>query len=318
MKTPDVEIKIKFKGRYRCVLNEGTDREVDTGWFDNIVTDAGLDRVAQTTSPSTFVYGSIGTGTAAASASDTSLQAFVAEKLGNTFDSQSNLGPTNYESTCQFHYVYAQGDVVGNMAEVGVGWGASSIGIWSRARILDGSGNPTTLTVLSIDQLTVYYELTCANPTADITGTVSISGTPYAYTGRMASAASFMGALYNIVATANGGLVWGQIIGGGGSGASSVAKSYEGSSTLGAITGEPSGTSETSGSSNVASYTAGHFYRDSTLTLSPSEGIFSGGIGCILLNYLGATAQFQYQFTPPIPKNNTETLTLTARFSWGR
>jgi hypothetical protein len=87
---------------------------------------------------------------------------------------------------------------------------------------------------------------------------------------------------------------------------------------LGAITGEPSGSSETSGSSTVASYTNGTFVRDSTMTLTPSQGNLSGGIGCILLNYTATSMTFQYHFDTPIPKDNTKTLTLTARFSWGR
>lgn len=313
MKKPDLEIKITLKGRYRCVLNEGTDREVDTGWFENLVTDIGLDRLAQTTVPGTFDYASIGTGTNLPNASNTSLQAFVADATPPVFDSQSNQGPTNYPSVLQFHHVYAQGAVVGNMAEVGVGWAAGGGSLFSRSRILDGGGSPTTLTVIPLDQLTVYYELTITNPTADVNDTVTISGTDYDYEGRMANAANFLASPYNVL-TNTITTQWGQVSNSGGG----AVKSYEASSVLGAITGEPSGTSEISGSSNVASYSSGNFYRDSTVTLTPSQGNLSGGIGCMRLDYMLSAMQFQYQFTPPIPKDNTKTLTLTARFSWGR
>jgi hypothetical protein len=315
MKKPDFEIKVRFKGRYRLVVNEGTERERDTGWFDNIVTDIGLDRLAQATSPQVFAWASIGTGTALASASDTSLQAFVADSSTLSLDSQSNLGPSDYLGHMQAHYTYAQGAVVGNMAEVGIGWASGGGSLWSRARIEYG-GSPTTLTLISLDQLTVYYELTCTPVTTDISGTVTISSVDYDYQGRLANAASFMAALFS--ALNSSGVEWGQIIGGGGGSSSLVAKSYQASSTLGAITGEPSGSSETSGSSTVASYTNGTFVRDSTMTLTPSQGNLSGGIGCILLNYTATSMTFQYHFDTPIPKDNTKTLTLTARFSWGR
>lgn len=315
MKT-DLAVNLKFQGFFRCVLNEGTDREVDTGWFENLVLDIGLDRLAQTTAPVVFSWSSIGTGTNTPLVSNTSLQAFVADSSSITVDSQFNDGPTNYPSEFQAHYTYAQGAVVGNMAEVGIGWASGGGSLWSRSRILDGSGNPTTLTLISLDQLTIYYRLVCTNPTADVTGTVTISGTPYAYVGRMANAASFAADLFSLL-EGGVGVEWGQVVGSS-SPANNVVKSYDSSSVLGAITGEPSGTSETSGSSSVASYTNGTFLRDSTITLSPSQGNLSGGIGAMLLNYSATEFQFQFSFTPPIPKTNTETLTLTARLSWGR
>jgi hypothetical protein len=315
MKTlPDIACAhLAFEGYFRCVVNEGTDREVDTGWFENLVVDAGLDRLAQTTAPLVFSWSSIGTGTNTPLVSNTSLQAFVADSSAVTVDSQFNDGPTNYPSEFQAHYVYAQGAVVGNMAEVGIGWASGGANLWSRSRILDGSGNPTTLTLISLDQLTIYYRLVSTNPTADVSGSVSISGTPYAYVGRMADAGSFANALFNMLEGGSS-VEWGQIT----TSSGGVITSYDSTSVLGAITGEPSGTSESSGSSTVASYSTGTFYRDSTLTLSPSQGNLSGGIGAMLFNYSQGGFKYQFSFSPPIPKTNTETLTLTARLSWGR
>ena len=315
MKKPDLEFKIRFKGRYRLVVNEGTEREVDTGWFDNIVTDIGLDRLAQATAAQVFNFSSIGTGTAAASASDTSLVAFVADSSNIVVDSQSNLGSPNYEGHMQVHYTYAQGAVVGNMAEVGLGWASGGGSLWSRARI-EYNGTPTTLTLISLDQLTVYYELTCTPVITDISGSVSISSVSHAYEGRLASSGQFMTALYNTLSSS--GVEWAQIVSSNGNPTSQVCNSYEASSALGAITTTPTGTTEQSGSSSVGSYTPGTFHRDSTLTLSPSQGNLSGGIGGLMLYYSADRMRFQYHFDVPIPKDNTKTLTLTARMSWGR
>ncbi len=313
-KKPDLHIHIQLKGRYRLVLNEGTEREVDTGWFDNLVLDSGLNRLGQTTTPSTFVFSSIGTGTNLPAPSDTSLQAWVASATPAVFDSQSNLGPTNYPSTFQIHHVYAQGAVVGNMAEVGIGWASGGGSLFSRARILDGGGNPTTLTVIALDQLTVYYELMVTNPTADVTGSVTITGVgSVSYVGRMASAANFLASPFSTLSN-NAGVEWGRLVGASGF----PVKVYEASSVLGAITGEPSGTSSHVGTSTVASYTTGNFFRDSTVTLTPSQGNLSGGIGCIQLHYMNDAMNFQFSFSPVIAKDNTKTFTLTTRFSWGR
>lgn len=311
MSTPDLEIKVRLSGQYQCVLNEGTGREVRTPWFDNLVTNIGLDKLA-TTSVSPFTYGSIGTGTTTPANSDTTLQSFTAQSTSITTDSQSNGGASAYVGQMQIHYTYAQGAVVGNMAEVGCGWGTSGTNLFSRARILDGGGSPTTLTVTSLDQLTVYYKLTVSPVTSDITGSVTISAVSYSYTGRLANAANFWGSPYACLSFASGSYAPAGLY------SSGPANTYPSTSTLGAITTTPSGTTTSGGSASSAAYTAGNYYLDNTLTLGPTQGNSAGGIGCVLLNFGPAAAAFQYSFSPVIPKDNTKTLTLVTRFSWSR
>jgi hypothetical protein len=229
---PDLGVKVALRGQYRCVLNEGTERERDTGWFDNLITDIGLDRLA-VVSPNIISFASIGTGTNAPANADTQLQAWVASATTPVLDTNANIGSPTYAGEIQVHWVYAQGAVVGNMAEVGVGWATGGVSLFSRARILDGSGNPTTLTVVSLDQLTVYYKLTVTPQITDVTGSVSISGTSYDYTGRLANAATFMANLSSVL-TAGGGR-WGLPSSAGGF----AMKTYS-TQTLGAITTVPS------------------------------------------------------------------------------
>ena len=312
---PDINIRVAFKGRYRCVLNENTDREVDTGWFDNLVLNSGLNWLGSNSGSNLFAYACIGTGTNAAAATDTSLQAYVASTSDLHFDSQSNVGPSTYAGTMQLHHAYPQGAVVGNMAEVGVGWAAGGSSLWSRARIVDGGGTPTTLTVTSLDQLTVYYSLTCTPVLTDLTGNVTISGTSYPFTGRIADATTFMSNLFSALTGTYG--QWGQMTASGGSTSSNVVQSYPAASSLGAITAEPSGTPEYSGTSAAAGYTAGNYYADSTFTLDPTQGDLTGGIGCVLIQY-SSNMKYQFKFTTPIPKDNTKTFTLSVRFAWSR
>lgn len=300
-KNPDIELGVTMKGFYRCVLNEGTDREVDTGWFPNLITNAGLDQLANA-SPQIFNYASIGTGTNLPANTDSGLQAYTAHTQVQGDLVQANSGAPTYSTSGQYQHIYAQGAVVGNMAEVGLGWAAGGTGLWSRARILDGGGTPTILTVTAIDQLSTYYKLVVTPATTDISGTVTLSGTNYAYTGRLALAASFLDSfpqIYNITRM------------------DSVI-AYASASTLGAITGYPSGAQLPSGNRVNAPYTAGNRYLDATVTYLPAEGNGAGGIGTILFSYAVGRAYFQYSFTPAIPKDNTKTLTLVARISWNR
>ncbi len=313
-----MKIHFAISGQYRLVLNEGTDREVDTGWFDNLVTDIGLDRLA--TGLTCSRYGSIGTGNTTPANGNTTLVAFSAEKDGGVSDGSSNLGASTYVSTTQHHWVYAQGAVVGNMAEVGVGWGASGTNLFSRALILDGGGSPTTLTVTLIDQLTVYYKVTITPQLTDLSGTVTLDSIVYNTVGRIANAASW-NSNFSSVFTASGGLTWPKANGG-----SSFAMVSYSTQTLGAITSNPSGAGS-SGCSNgtvtVGSYTPGQKYLDSTITAIPAECNSSGGVGAIMFSFCSSQMQYQYSFAAAsggavIPKDNTKTLQFVLRLSWDR
>ena len=98
---------------------------------------------------------------------------------------------------------------------------------------------------------------------------------------------------------------------------------YPSTSTIGAITAVPSGTATDIGTMGLAlqAYTNGNFYRDNVVSLGPTLGNAAGGIGAMSLLY-GAfpiiTGQWQFAFSTPIPKDNTKTLSLTVRYSWGR
>lgn len=299
--SPAMGMSLKMQGQFRCVLNEGTEREKDSGWFDNLITDGGLDRVAG--ARNALDYCSIGTGTAAPAYTDTRLASYVASttKLGRVV---TNAGPPSYACSEVNGYTFAQGSVVGNMAEVGIGWTNTGIGLWSRARILNDSGEPTTLTVTAIDQLTVYYKLTSYAPLADLVGVVNLSGTDYAYTARLASADSFDPGLSMFSWEAYG--------------VRSIAN-YLSSATLGPITGNVIGGSVSYEGPAYAnsSYAPGQRYLDTIATWGPSIGNRAGGIGALSLTFSGY-AKFQYKFTTPIPKDNTKTLTLTFRAAWDR
>lgn len=307
---PDLTITTRLKGEFRLVLNEGTKRERSTPWFDNLVLDSGLNRLGlRAGAPSIFANISVGTGTTAPANSDTTLQSFVASVANLNVDSATNLGASTYAGVVVVHHTFAQGAVVGNIAEVGIGWASGGGSLFSRARVVDGGGSPTTLTVVALDQLTVYYKLTNTPVVTDLASSVTISGTGYSYTCRLASAASFMNNMSNEL-SATEGLAIPTV---------NQSQVYPSTSTLGALTSTPSGSSLSPCTTAVsAAYTAGNFYIDNTYTWGPTAGNAAGGIGAMLLGNSNQTARFQWAFSTPIPKDNTKTLTLIVRWAWSR
>lgn len=98
--------------------------------------------------------------------------------------------------------------------------------------------------------------------------------------------------------------------------------SYGAGTSLGALTAGPTGTPSglNTNTGSAAGYISGSFYRDLTVTFSPTQGNATGGIGALNVNFdANSSAQtVQYSFSTPIPKDNTKTLSLTFRISWGR
>jgi hypothetical protein len=100
---------------------------------------------------------------------------------------------------------------------------------------------------------------------------------------------------------------------------------YANDAALGAITGSLSGTIiANSGNAGFTftfpAYTPGNYYRDSTFSVDVSHGNDAGGIGGIALTWgqYGSSLQNQIVLPTPIPKTNTQVLTITQRFTWAR
>ena len=295
----------RLEGEYRIVINRNGE-EQDTGWFKNVILNQGLDRLGQQAAVVSHAH--VGTGTTTPSITQTGLTTFLAAVTHNPSYASStvNEGAPNYSALLTYTYPFAQGAVVGNVTEVGVGWATTGNNLFSRALILDGSGNPTTLSITAIDQLTVYYRIRIFPPLTDTTGTLTIGGTPYNYTLRVANVANFANNLFLL--GSNFPYPYNSYI-------------YGAGSNLGAITGMPSGTASSSNTNvSQAAYTTGTYYRDATWTWSVSTGNAVGGIQAIRFGYIQSyeAIQFQMRFDNPIPKDNTKTFSISMRISWAR
>jgi hypothetical protein len=301
----DVSCHVGLKGFYKIEAKQpdGTVRML-ADWFDNLITDIGLNRLG--TGPIVSAC-RVGTGTAQPAVTDTDLQAPLAStSTVSAANTAQSTAP--YYTTVTWTCTFAQGAVVGNISEVGVGWATSGSTLWSRARIKDGGGVDTTITVTAIEQLTVSYQLRWVVPTADVTGSTTIGGVATNWTLRAGTAT-------------NG--VWGRE-GVNGSwfyqtgvlGSSPMGRCWMYDGAISAVTAAPSGSQSAAVSITTNTYTNNSLYKDA---------IANFPIGAITATSSTRSAYFdsthgawQIEFTPPIAKDNTKTLALTFRLSWGR
>lgn len=295
-----------LKGEFQLTILRA-DRSVKwrSAFMPNLITDICLDRIGAAAGIGSFCR--IGTGTTAPAFTDTALQSQSASTSNVINQSTVNAGAPNYETTHTAVFEFALGTVVGNMAEVGIGWSASTAStLATRARILDGGGSPTTITVLVTEILQVTYRLTGYPALTDATGTVTISGTVYNYTARLYSAASvsgvsMFGAMVSVVANGPQGFT----------------------GALGSITsGGPAGTSANLTTGALQAYTAGTYYRDYTISAAIAVGNLAGGIKSIICGVAGSGGatfvRTQIEFSPNIPKTSTNVLNMTLRQAWAR
>lgn len=143
------------------VLNQDGSIAYETGPFENVITNGGLDRVCSAiVIASAFTHCRVGTGSATPAVTDVGLQAQVAS-TSTYLPGAGNCGttrPNGWTLVMRRTYDFALGAVVGNMAELA--FADSPTGqIFSRVLIQSG-GVPTVVTVTASQQLRVVYTLT--------------------------------------------------------------------------------------------------------------------------------------------------------------
>lgn len=313
-----ISIKTKVAGYFRLVVTseEGKVKE-DTGWFPNLITNQGMDWLGSGAPVYNVAFGEVligthcgvGTGSTAPAVTDTRLTAFLAmfpaSNASNVlgFSSRTYVpGPPAYWSGI-FTYGFAQGAVVGNVAEVGIGNTNSTDTnpqLFNHALILDGSGNPTTIPVTATDSLTVTYELRMYLDLTDNTYSVSIASVTYSGTYRRALVGNVPNYYDQVDVSVSGYTGWGTVFNG----------------TIQAVTSQPSGASDRQNGISGGTYVPGTYYRTFTVSFNTATGNLAGGITALLLT--SNHGSFQFSVSPPIPKDNLHTLTLDYNVSWAR
>jgi hypothetical protein len=298
--------RVAMHGEYRlCVTRPDGTLAQDTGWFDNAILNAGMDRVGQ--GPQ-IGGAAIGQGTAVPAFTQTALQSLSAWTTTAVSNTQGAQGASPYFKTHTLQYRFAAGVLNGDYTEVGIGWGSTTL--FSRALILDSLGAPTVIRVNAGEQLDLYYRLRYYYVETDVAGSFTLNGNAggsYDYTSRPGQITS---SLYPGTGMSSGAhpanangfeypYAWGP------------------TATLGPITGSMSGAGAGYASlRTVDAYVTGSNQATGRATWEPAFGNIAGGIrGVDAYCSLGT---WQYQFNTPIPKTATRTLVLNMRLAWAR
>jgi hypothetical protein len=288
----------KFSGKKRLLVD----------WHENAILDAGRNIMA--TSSNWAGAGSscqVGTNSTPATKADTQLLGYVFGSntvQAHTWGSQATPPYYSWDLTT---YRFGVGDAEGNISEAGVGWStASGPFLISRARVVDGSGNPTTAVVLADEFLDVSYELRYYPPLDDTLGTVTLDGLVYDTVTRASLVTSSNG---------NAGQTMGQR-----SLFPSDWQAYDGA--LGDITQAPSGAfaaCDNSDQFNLA-YNNNSYEIDMQCNCGTGGWNLGAGIRCIRIRT--NAGDFQTSFTrqggggETIPKTASFTMAMVWRLGW--
>ncbi len=288
------------------------------GPFKNLITNAGLDDIWLGVNTSFaqqwLITAFVGTGNTAPAVTDTQMTALLAPTsysvppVGSPMSSWTYVAaagsvPPYWTSTGTWSF--AAGQATGTLAEVGIGVPitTTTYRLDSHALIVDGSGNPTTITVLSNEQLNVTYTLNLYWDVTTYTGTVSISGVTYNISWLPCNLPAPTGTSYQSLSSQGNGF-WSYLTG------------YNGS--LGTPLTLPSGSSgdNASGPSSYGAYSTGQYYIDVTWSCDINHMNLVGGITVLTLG--SNFHKFQIGFSPAIPKTSSYSFTFVCRFAWAR
>jgi hypothetical protein len=313
MKPININIQGGLEGYYQLTVRDVATGKItkQTKPFKNLITNVGLDYFFLGFSgPFSFLYvlptAYVGTGNTTPTTADTQLTTYLAQTNGGgsspmsawVYVAAAGGVPPYWTSTGS--WTFAAGTATGTLSEVGIGGdvtGAPYYYLQSHALIVDGSGVPTTITVLSTEQLTLTYTLNLYWNTTTQTGSINISGVSYALSWLPTNISSPAGSPTRNFQNNIAGLV-----------------GYNG--TLGTALTLPSGTHGSATGISVTSYTTGSYFQQVTYTCDVSHLNFTGGINILVVQ--SWFHYFQMEFVPNIPKDNTYTFTFVCNFSLSR
>ena len=276
-------------------------------WFPNKLLDSGRNRMGTNSDWLNCVQ--VGTNNTTPQATDTGLLGYIAgsSSIQETITGAEASSP--YFAWKRRRWRYGVGETAANLSEVGVGWStANGAYLVSRALIVDGDGNPTTVTPLADEILDVWYEFRYYPPETDVTGTVTLNGVDYNYTVRASEVTVTETA--DLIGTAIGeyspGLVhqdW---------------NAYDG--TIGTLTQAPNGLSANGTQDPTNSpYSNNSYQRRMSINCGTTGWNLAGGIRSIRIKT--TAGRFQTQFGSvsgdnKIPKTDQFTMDMAWIISW--
>lgn len=276
--------------------------------FPNLIVNDGLDLIGSDTIHNISDYCACGTDNTAPAVTQTALGSELART--NTLEGTytiANSGSSPWYHTLERTFTFAVGAATGTIAEIGFFNTTAPGTMFSRALVTTPGGTPTTITVLSDEQLYVTYTI-YLYPASETVGTGTVTINTVNYDWEM---------LPSEIDSASGLSFWSLL---------QTLYPYTGfayaTQTLGAITEHPAGTTYTTydAGCSLAAYTPGTYYRDATLVWGPTYGNTGSGIGSVSAGKVSGTpgGGWQMNFDPVIPKTSDDQFELTIRYSWAR
>lgn len=306
------KVNQEVQGRFQLKVYkaDGT-LKTDTGWFNNLVLDQGLNIMATN---SWFNGVAVGTGNSEPIASQVKLDAESARTNKSVAGSTEKgalliTGTTDYYHWHRSAYRFAAGVFKNvNLAEVGITSQAGTL--WNRALLKDTEGNPTTITVLEDEYLDVIVEFRVYCKDEEITGTIDMvnkKGVLIRKVGYKVKPAD-INKQHPVTVS----------IGTSGRYDFGYAQAYDG--TIGVSTGRPNGTIIEDfrgdlGSHGFRPYIQSSFELECVLTASIAN---MNGKSLRSIFLAGCLSSYQIEFDTPIVKDNTQTFTFSYKITWGR
>ena len=288
----------------------------------NLITNSGMEMLASSDRFPSFLR--VGAGSAEPRPTDTALASQLASKSGAVTNAQGQNVEEGY-AFMRAQWLFPEGAVVGNVSELGIASNASSGPLFNRALIRDVNGQPTSITVLSDEQLRVVWEYRVYWPKTDsVVKVVNEADESEVYT--CTARPIFAGSWF--VGNANTGFFYGRSAG--------MSRSTGNSSTGGKGTyipgpyalREPDGVHQSIRGvigPNLSRAEGGQGYVVHRASLALNEANDAQGIGGVILCYGGTTNHsnqmkqyFQIKFDPPIPKTAKHKLEIDVKLSWSR
>ena len=169
-----------FAGEVRFVVENNGVKKLDTGFNKNIILNQGLHFFGGNRGTDMMTYCLVGSGNSAPTVTQNQLDSCVVGETGTTHSSNYSYAPdsTNtYKCSLTKRYVFTT--LAGqNISEVGLASQYSSPSsnyLCTRALVKDASGNPTVLSLITGDTLTIYYKLWVVHSTLDTDQVINMS-----------------------------------------------------------------------------------------------------------------------------------------------
>ena len=158
-----MQANMGMAGEFRCVVKraDGSTR-IDTGYQKNLILNQGLDFFGGGKGEDMMQYCVIGSGNSTPTVTQTTLDSIIKQATSTAptykYDYNQVIDGNLYKPNKVGKYSFTNIDNV-NVSELGLAslYGSNtSYYLCTRALIKDSNGNPTTITVLSGEQLDIY------------------------------------------------------------------------------------------------------------------------------------------------------------------